>query len=340
MTESLSKSINIVKAALLVGVVMIHCNPLQYYSPDAGSVLEIYSSLAAVLSFCVPGFFIISGYLFFANIDKFTWTVYGAKMKSRLFSLLIPYLIWCTLYGIVRYFKAKYLGFEGDGIVVDGEFSIIGFIKGYWNTGAGYPMGFALWFIRNLIVFQLLTQILHWIGKYWVLAVPILILPLFDIELYGIEYFLWGSLLAIHKVELGDFIKRYSVLIAILFLALIPVSFYTIPRLLPLLRYISIFVMISVAMECQKDFPRFSGFIQSNSNAFFFIYAIHGMYCTVIDKFYFNVFGCADGWIPASVACFLASLLTNLVLSTAIFLLMRALSPRLLNILCGGRYLS
>ena len=39
----------------------------------------------------VPGFFLLSSYLFFRN---FSWDKLTGKWKSRIFSVLIPYVVW------------------------------------------------------------------------------------------------------------------------------------------------------------------------------------------------------------------------------------------------------
>ena len=48
----------------------------------------------------VPVFFIMSGYLFFANVEKWNLKVYKAKMLRRMKTLLIPYLIWNLLMAV------------------------------------------------------------------------------------------------------------------------------------------------------------------------------------------------------------------------------------------------
>ena len=42
----------------------------------------------------VPIYFFISGYVFFINIDRFDKGAYFRKLKNRLHTLLIPYIIW------------------------------------------------------------------------------------------------------------------------------------------------------------------------------------------------------------------------------------------------------
>lgn len=45
----------------------------------------------------VPVFFVISGYMFFYKVAGLTTEIYKSKLKRRVKSLLIPYLIWNAL---------------------------------------------------------------------------------------------------------------------------------------------------------------------------------------------------------------------------------------------------
>ena len=48
----------------------------------------------------MPVFFIMSGYLFFANVGKWNLATYKKKTLRRVKTLLIPYLIWNLLMAI------------------------------------------------------------------------------------------------------------------------------------------------------------------------------------------------------------------------------------------------
>lgn len=56
--------------------------------------IQSFISLAAAPA-AVPGFFMISSYLFFRN---FTWEKLAGKWKERFFSIVVPYVVWNTLY--------------------------------------------------------------------------------------------------------------------------------------------------------------------------------------------------------------------------------------------------
>lgn len=78
-----------------VDVVAIHASPL--------SLEAVYNFLRigccnVLVSSAVPAFFMISGWLFFWNVKEWNGQVYFKKMRSRCFSLLIPYLLWNCLF--------------------------------------------------------------------------------------------------------------------------------------------------------------------------------------------------------------------------------------------------
>ena len=48
-------------------------------------------------AFAVPAFFMFSGFLFFYKVDHWDMSVYGAKLRKRARTLLVPYLLWLAL---------------------------------------------------------------------------------------------------------------------------------------------------------------------------------------------------------------------------------------------------
>lgn len=336
MDDKTSASINISKAFLLSEVVMVH-SILQNQLSAEGSeaTLALFRCIDSALSICVPGFFILSGYLFFVNMDNFDFGVYGKKMRSRFYSLLLPYLLWCTIYGIVRYFKAKYLGFEGDGIVVDGRFSMVGFIKGYWDTGGGYPMGFVMWFIRNLIVFQLLAPIVYVIGRYWLLTAAVIVTAMASVDLYSLEYFIFGAALGIHRIRIAGLIKRNVVIVSVAFLIAASIAGQYIGTLMIPVRCVGLLMLMSFSGMMYEKSPRLSHIVTHNAATMFFIYAVHGLYCKTIDKICLSLTG--YGNVFSAVACFLMSFTVIVIIAYIIYRLMKKFAPRILDILCGMR---
>ena len=80
-------------------VVWVHSENAELFLGEMGRESLVYrleSFFAQTLGqMAVPGFFMISAYLFYRNF-QFSKTV--SKWKSRCKSLLLPYVLWNTLY--------------------------------------------------------------------------------------------------------------------------------------------------------------------------------------------------------------------------------------------------
>lgn len=118
-------------------------------------------------------------------MTSFSFDVYLRKLKRRCLTLLVPYLIW-NLLGV-------------------GYLFITGQISDFpeWDTIFLDPINFPLWFIRNLIVLNLLYPILWAIVRY--LRWPFLILVI-------LAYFLipaFQDAVYIHPYALTSFVYFY-----------------------------------------------------------------------------------------------------------------------------------
>ena len=91
---------------LIVGVVLIHSfgKPFDYEALDFYhlSGMDYYNlfrvSISQVLTHvCVPTFYFISGHLFFNGLEFWDKTRWIKKVKRRIKTLLVPFLIWNTI---------------------------------------------------------------------------------------------------------------------------------------------------------------------------------------------------------------------------------------------------
>lgn len=141
----------------------------------------------------VPAFFVMSGYLYFANVEKLTKEVYWQKLKRRVKTLLIPYIVWNLLMAL----KLQ-------------EISLATFIA---------PANMPLWFLRDLIMVSMVTPILY-IGVkrlgWWLalILVPIYLTGVWavqpDVNPYAICFFTFGAMLSIRKTDLVEACGRYA----------------------------------------------------------------------------------------------------------------------------------
>lgn len=196
-----SKSIDVLRFPMAVAVVMLHYGVRLML--DTTGPLRILCIIfqEGICRLAVPCFFFISGYLFFNNLQEWSWNEWTRKIKSRGRTLVLPYLSWNLIAFFVFWFYAR---FQGNLISLQQFFFDNGGIRIFWGTNGRIPIGVQavpidqpLWFIRDLIVFTLLTPAIFvffkWTRVYGVLALAglFLFVPGFISE--GFMFYVAGS---------------------------------------------------------------------------------------------------------------------------------------------------
>lgn len=170
MDARLSKTFNLLRFPLIVLVVFIHTfdgavtiNGMQI---EGGGIC--YHALGNLISrglarIAVPLFFFMSGYLYFKE-SSLSVTLYRKKTKTRVKSLLIPYLLW-NVWVLVFMFGYQWIGakvgFEFSGKLIR-DFTAADFVRSFWDRGSGYPICFQLWFLRDLILLSFLAPVIYY----------------------------------------------------------------------------------------------------------------------------------------------------------------------------------
>ena len=173
----------------------------------------------------VPMFFLISGLLFFCNIDKgqsvrdFTKIIYsgGGKIEKRIKSVLVPYLAWNLITYMVLTLVYKKASFELDvlfshRVFFDWNYEPVGFIP--------YPCDGPLWFLRNLFVISLCAPLVFAFVKYVkaYIGIPFLVLfyitniiSAYDMGIVGtFSLFTIGAYIGLNRWCVLPFILRYG----------------------------------------------------------------------------------------------------------------------------------
>ena len=152
---------------LIVLVVFIHSNPecimspWSYGMPFSSKTFFTLTQVGiqkVIAATAVPGFFFMSGYLFFYNVDNYNLDTYLSKLHRRIWTLLIPYLLWNTfpvIYPLLLYFFR------------DIPYSFSEWLSSYWDAGGDYhfPANFPLWYVRDLMVACLMTPVFWFLIK-------------------------------------------------------------------------------------------------------------------------------------------------------------------------------
>ncbi len=165
-----SETIDWLRFPLAIAVIFIHMGPVVSALPECNfpvfSGAGIYNLAGLCLShvmtqIAVPMFFLFSGFLFFRDFCGWKWGLYGNKIKKRIFSLVIPYLLWNLIAAMVLSINT-----EVDWKNIFGNYYVY---QSSWNNWLGYapmtslPADIQLWFLRDLIVVTLLTPAIYWL---------------------------------------------------------------------------------------------------------------------------------------------------------------------------------
>lgn len=180
MNDTDSKTIESVRFPMAVMVVAIH----SYFTIDGWSYTNIASygigsnvaqffmiSIGHVLAhIAVPTFFLVSGYLFFQRFGEGSLDVWKRKLKSRVSTLMIPYIVWIILY-ILWKIGLSYQTVLQEGLI--NYLQSLGGVKMFWCSStwnldrvdvwgnpavASSPVLVPFWFMRNLIVCAFLAS--------------------------------------------------------------------------------------------------------------------------------------------------------------------------------------
>lgn len=211
MNKWLGTKFKILSALLTIAVVLIHSHNLielvhyQQTSTDFLIVKFIQDLISnGIARIAVPIYFLLAGYLFFVNLDG-KIDEFIVKIKKRIRSLFIPYIIWCTL-GVLVLTALHYLPFFNTFFTENllSHISVKDFVNFYI-----YPVPYQLWFIRDLMVLVLLSPVIFILLKYvkfpfllillvaWVLEYEVV-----KVRIEAIFYFSLGAYLVAFKEQL------------------------------------------------------------------------------------------------------------------------------------------
>lgn len=196
------KSISLYGFILTVLVIWIHAaepaaaDSAMHASATEAAVRQLLGSGLGELA--VPGFFCMSGYLFFRNISvqedlKTAAAAFVGKLKHRIYSLLIPYLIWNIIY---------YAVYIAAGRAEPGIYELI-------EAAAAYRYNPVFWYLHELIIITVLTPLIYVISRKMLTAIPCLaavfaaavcydIMPVHIVNEDALFYYMCGAVLALH----------------------------------------------------------------------------------------------------------------------------------------------
>lgn len=359
MDKALYQNFDRLRLPLMLLVVFIHAR----FMANGGDTASLYGVVShfftsVISQVAVPFFFFISGCLYFRNYSDFSINTYWKKQYRRLKTLVVPFLLWNTVFWLLfTGFKLVLPSFTNGGIPAITGASLQDVFWVYWGNPTGGPIDFPLWFIRDLITVTFLSPLLFFlllkikagyisliaIAILWVFACPI---PFLGNNICSCVFFfsLGGYLNKLLSSEnmLSGFRKILygggKLLIGFFFLLGIIstlnhylwdnyIASYILNRLLILEGIVAMYCMVnnnSIFFEKVKDYI--------SGDCVFFIYATHGFLITVIKRVIERL--AIDSQVVL-ILLYFSIVFVTVMICVYLYRLLKAISPKTMTCLTG-----
>ena len=352
-----SRAIDLLRFPLLVLVVYFHSFPLLLpLAADAGLWFRLAQLLAEQLArLAVPLLFICAGFLFFYQYVS-GFAAYRQLWRKKSRTVLLPFLLWSVLgiacYAIGLSWQQTQPFFSNQPMLAD-FWTLAGFLR-FWLGIERSPLVYPLWFLRDLLIFILispvLARLLHWTGWWtglvlllmWLLQSWLrfccdwLVWPLFQPALESSTFFVLGALFAIKPLPLSWLYRTGPGFVLVYLLGQLALWLDLLPTLLvvKVLLLIGITAVFYLALQLAQQ-PMWSRRLTVSAGATFFLFVSHEPLLTVSRKVLLMLLA------PLSAGqYFLLYLLLPSAVMVLLLLCYRALAttwPSLCQLLTGGR---
>jgi len=351
-----STRLSILRFPLIVAVVFIHNYDLtvKFASENVGSngghwLTDFFRNFISqgVARAAVPLFFLMSGYLFFFGV-KWNMRCYIVKIKSRFWTLLVPFLFWnfATLVALALVqaipLTRNYLSGTKAEIASYGFYGYFDAIFGI----EGMPVSYQFWFIRDLMILVLFAPLINFlVSRFLMVSLGLLglswffdIFPITVPSSDAVFFFVIGSAVAISKRNLFR-LDAHSNKVYLTYLFSLFVDMFLIGSSLgPYFHRFGIFFGVLSFLCISRvilNYVNFSQSLLALSKVSFFVFAAHEPMLTIVKKVTFQLIH------PISEVTFLA--LYFLIPSILIVLLVKVYGifsmrfPSIMNVIVGGR---
>ena len=286
ISPAVSKKLDIMRFVLIILVVLIHSLTSPQLA-DPGIIPEWFENIKKgiidELNVTVPGFFIIASVLLYRK--PFKW---ADNLSKKLRSLVIPFIL-INVFWIV-FFKLMSLIPQTAGLFSAKQYRIDGWLDVYNAFFGELPLYFPFWFMRDLILLNILAGILWYITD----KVPLIALAA-------------GFVLGISSVPLPFFVNRFCIFYWVIGAVIVKTGFDldVIDRVHPaelliasvaagvliwkdMIHYVFVvplfFALIYRISGMLSSAGGRSGYLMRAAKQSFFIYAFHEFYEAMLKK--------------------------------------------------------
>ena len=269
------------------------------------------------------------------------WRAYAEKLKKRVRTLFVPYILWNAIAAALIYFYRTWRTIKEGGEPL----SFIDHVTawgGWWDGSVAFDG--PLWFIRHLMFLCLLAPVLWWLvkhlGIYWLGACAIALM--FSSRFEGILTFSAGVFFQVHGKDLLGQLRKYRVPAYILSLLLLGgivlvydnAALYLVFRgLFIICGIVAVFNLVSYGLEggmlkVRPLLGQSSFFIFVAHNIIILHEVAHWAVLHLIPGQRTELFNCIDLFLRPTIA---------VLICVTLYWVMSKLTPRTLALLTGGR---
>lgn len=341
-----STAITWLRFPLIFLVIMLHAySVVQIPGNHATYFKAVYPFALWLGETGVPGFFFISGFLFFLSHKT-----YFEKINARCHSLLIPYILWNALL-LAAYVAAFALGHPQD---INGkniaDFAWTDYLRLFWDRGSYdngnfVPLLCPFWYIRNLLILSLISPMIYIMNRYlrerYLLAVIIwwILTPHNAFIPQSILFFSLGAFFSIQdKNPLSLFIQHKTLFISLCLLLagadiITHTAFPTAINLqihrFALIANIPVLFLLAHHITTKEKLSPAASYL---SNSAFIVFSIHYPIVVVLRKGCIQLFSGSCDFIQI-ILYFVCIIITTLIS----LLFYQVLPTKIKNILSGNR---
>ncbi|MDP3868365.1 acyltransferase [Phenylobacterium sp.] len=299
-----SERLSVIRFPMILLILYIHSFVAPVYLAGQSITVEPTAGIRALVMFwsdgiariAVPSFYLMSGYLYFNNFDG-SWNQYLDKSKRRVFTLLIPYILWnglvLALFMIGQSLPQTATLFNSANGQMTGQSTWR--LIDIWLGITQYPIAYPFWFIRDLMLMVAVAPLLHWTLRrtHGVLEIVLLFawlstvikIPIPSIE--GLTFFVLGASFGMRNRPLfvGD--GHLALLIPAFLVGelsniwlRLELNIYWLQRPVILL---GVFVLFAMT-KCVVSHPRLRGVLLVLAPMSFFVFAAHEPLMTMLRK--------------------------------------------------------
>lgn len=315
-------------------------------------------------SMAVPLFFVFAGFLFFREGLPLGWQGYAAKLKRRVWTLLVPFVLWNLLVlGITGFNECWREGFSAHWQeVATDPWRLLDGIFG------GPPYDGPLWFVHDLMSLTLLTPIigplcsirtrsgaqLGWLVPATLLCLSFVYPPLAVNHGFLCQpwrsslYFSMGCCCALHRFDFLAFVERFwrwfpPAAFAYLWVQQMVIHLPGLPGTYwasasgQVGELVGAAAVVALGARWVESQPLL--WCRRWAGAAFFVYAAHAMVEAFLNRYILRLLHsvCPDDFLVPLLALDVVSLVLDFGICFGGYLLLRRYTPRLCSLLAGGR---